>query len=237
MKTDTAPYHCDLVIHIWPPNQTVHSRARRSASFPAVKLIFTFVAVVLGLALARQLNYTVEEVVRKEHDKASCGGGLLPVVLSWAMSMASCWIWNSETLDGLDAGAGRFSQGERGHWGHTVQGEYQGRAQQHFLGVAQPGQGAVQAIQLSLYDGQDADGEEKMVMIGTLLPCLPTYREAHPSRAATCYLFFHLSGIPREPSSWMVEEQSLIWSNILLLLEAGRPPLPEASLTAKYELG
>ena len=37
-----------------------------------VKIIFTFVAVVLGLALVRQLYYTVEEVVRKELNKASC---------------------------------------------------------------------------------------------------------------------------------------------------------------------
>jgi len=102
--------------------------------------------------------------------------------------------------------------------------------------------------------------EEKMVMmdykgaLDTLLPCLPTYREEKwpillfnllstslkcsflSCNLATYFsICLELCALPREASSWMIEEQRRVWSNFLLLLESGRPPLPEPSLTAKYE--
>eukprot|EP00090_Calanus_glacialis_P046275 TRINITY_DN9003_c0_g1_i1.p1 TRINITY_DN9003_c0_g1~~TRINITY_DN9003_c0_g1_i1.p1 ORF type:complete len:1113 (-),score=443.03 TRINITY_DN9003_c0_g1_i1:88-3426(-) len=102
--------------------------------------------------------------------------------------------------------------------------------------------------------------EEKMVMMDykgaleTLLPCLPTYRqEKWPillfnllSTSLKCSFLscnlntyfsicLELCGLPKDASPWMGEEQRRIWSNFLLLLESGRPPLPEPSLTAKYE--
>jgi len=102
--------------------------------------------------------------------------------------------------------------------------------------------------------------EEKMVTsdykgaLDTLLPCLPTYREEKwptllfnlLSTSLKCSflscnmsiyssLCLELCGLPKEAASWMVEEQKRVWSNFLLLLESGRPPLPEPSLTAKNE--
>jgi len=102
--------------------------------------------------------------------------------------------------------------------------------------------------------------EEKMVMmdykgaLDTLVPCLPTYRKEKWS-----ILLFHLlstslkcsflscnfsiysslclevCGLPKDAAPWIEEEQTRIWGNFQLLLESGRPPLPEPSLTAKYE--
>jgi len=102
--------------------------------------------------------------------------------------------------------------------------------------------------------------EEKMVMmdykgaLDTLVPCLPTYRKEKWS-----ILLFHLlstslkcsflscnfstysslclevCGLPKYAAPWIEEEQTRIWGNFQLLLESGRPPLPEPSLTAKYE--
>eukprot|EP00092_Neocalanus_flemingeri_P018363 GFUD01019872.1.p1 GENE.GFUD01019872.1~~GFUD01019872.1.p1 ORF type:complete len:1115 (+),score=430.62 GFUD01019872.1:234-3578(+) len=102
--------------------------------------------------------------------------------------------------------------------------------------------------------------EEKMVMmdykgaLDTLIPCLPAYRqEKWPtllfnllSTSLKCSflscnlsiysaLCLELCGLPRGAATWMTEEQRRVWSNFLLVLESGRPPLPEPSLTAKYE--
>jgi len=102
--------------------------------------------------------------------------------------------------------------------------------------------------------------EERMVMtdykgaLDTLLPCLPSYREEKwptllfnlLSTSLKCSflscnlatyscLCLELCGLPKGAASWMAEEQRRVWSNFLLLLQSGRPPLPEPSLTAKYE--
>jgi len=102
--------------------------------------------------------------------------------------------------------------------------------------------------------------EEKMVVmdykgaLDTLLPCLPTYRkEKWPillfhllSTSLKCSflscnfsiyssLCLEVCGLPKDAAPWIEEEQRRVWGNFLLLLESGRPPLPEPSLTAKYE--
>ena len=102
--------------------------------------------------------------------------------------------------------------------------------------------------------------EEQMVMtdykaaLATLLPCLPTYRgEAWASltysvlsSALKCSflsadlpsyvsLCLELAGLPSSAASWMAEEQRRVWANLLQLVETGKPPLPEPSLTAKSE--
>jgi len=102
--------------------------------------------------------------------------------------------------------------------------------------------------------------EEKMVMtdykgaLDTLLPCLATYRkEKWPillfhllSTSLKCSFLccnlatyssicLELCGLPSNAATWMEEEQTRVWRNFLLLLESGKPPLPEPSLTAKYE--
>ena len=102
--------------------------------------------------------------------------------------------------------------------------------------------------------------EEMMVMsdykqaLQILLPCLPTYRQdawstltySVLSTALKCAflscdlnvyatLCLELCGLPSSGASWMEDEQKRVWSNLLQVMEAGKPPLPEPSLTAKSE--
>jgi len=102
--------------------------------------------------------------------------------------------------------------------------------------------------------------EEKMVKtdyksaLDTLLPCLAAYRQGQwplllfhllstslKCSFLSCNLnsYFSLSlelcGLRSEASTWMEDEQKRVWSNVLLILDSGRPPLPEPSLTAKHE--
>ena len=88
----------------------------------------------------------------------------------------------------------------------------------------------------------------------TLLPCLPTYRQEHwytltysvlaialkcsflscdlQSYSALC---LELCGLPCDSVQWLTDEQTRVWSNYLQIMETGKPPLPEPSLTAKHE--
>ena len=103
-------------------------------------------------------------------------------------------------------------------------------------------------------------GEEMMVMtdyvgaLTVLVPCLSTYRDDHwPSLtysvlssslkcaflsadlktyAALC---LELSGLKCNGSTWLADEIKRVWSNFLQILDSGKAPLPEPSLTAKSE--
>ena len=103
-------------------------------------------------------------------------------------------------------------------------------------------------------------GEEMMVMteylgaLTVLLPCIATYREDNwPSLtysvlssslkcaflsadlktyAALC---LELCGLNCNGAAWLEDEKKRVWSNFLQVLDTGKAPLPEPSLTAKSE--
>ena len=103
-------------------------------------------------------------------------------------------------------------------------------------------------------------GEEMMVMtdylgaLSVLVPCLSTYRQDNwpsltysvLSSALKCAflssdlktyaaLCLELSGLNCNGAAWMGDEKKRVWSNFLQILDSGKAPLPEPSLTAKSE--
>ena len=87
-----------------------------------------------------------------------------------------------------------------------------------------------------------------------LTPCIATYREdnwpsltysvlssslkcAFLSAELKTYaaLCLELSGLNCNGAAWLEEEKKRVWSNFLQVLDTGKAPLPEPSLTAKNE--
>ena len=103
-------------------------------------------------------------------------------------------------------------------------------------------------------------GEEMMVKteylgaLTVLVPCISIYREDNwpsltysvLSSALKCAflsadlqiyaaLCLELSGLSSNGAAWLEDEKKRVWSNFLQILDSGKAPLPEPSLTAKSE--
>ena len=111
------------------------------------------------------------------------------------------------------------------------------------------------AARLGLQAGEELlAGQEYSAALASLLPGLPACRAqgwptityTNLSTALKCaflscalptylQLCLELCGLPGRAAIWLPGEQKRVWANLLLVLEQGRPPLPEPSLTGKAE--
>ena len=103
-------------------------------------------------------------------------------------------------------------------------------------------------LTLQMAEEEMAEGEYSAAL-ATLLPCRAEYRaEAWPALLSTllcsalkcafltCSLAEYVTlGLELCGLQGGTEEEARVWGNLLLVLEGGRPPLPEPSLTGKSE--